>query len=171
MLNSNRKEHIKGIIMQQQKMPRMRNIDGKETKREGFVSVMRNTGLSLLGMSPMLVGVVLLIGLADALIPKSAYSLVFSGNVITDPFIGSIIGSILAGNPITSYILGGEFLDAGISLVAVTSFIVAWVSVGLVQLPLEISVLGERFAITRNVTAFIFSIIVAVITVIGVGLL
>lgn len=120
---------------------------------------------------PILLGVILLIGLISTLIPKSSYTVLFSRNIVLDSIIGSGLGSILAGNPITSYVLGGELLKQGVSLVAVTSFIVAWVTVGLVQLPAESILLGKKFAISRNLISFIFSIFVAIITVIIVGLL
>lgn len=120
---------------------------------------------------PILTGVILLVSLANVLIPKTFYLTVFRGNIFLDPFIGSAIGSILAGSPITSYIIGGELLKQGISLVAVTAFLVAWVTVGMVQLPAESVMLGKKFAVVRNIAAFLFSIIVAIITVIIVGVL
>ena len=124
----------------------------------------------MLDSLPILVGVVLLIGLASTLIPKSFYNILFSKNVFLDSIIGSGLGSILAGNPVTSYVIGGELLKQGISLVAITSFLVAWVTVGLVQFPAEALLLGRRFAILRNILSFVFSIIVAIITVFIVGL-
>jgi uncharacterized membrane protein YraQ (UPF0718 family) len=114
---------------------------------------------------PMILGTILLISLISAIVPKSFYVLIFSKNPFIDSFIGSLIGSISAGNPITSYIFGGEMLSQGIGLIAVTAFIVSWVTVGLIQLPAESIILGRKFAILRNVTAFIFSILVAIITV------
>jgi len=114
-------------------------------------------------MLPLLLGTILLIGLTS-LIPKSYYSLIFRGNIL-DILIGSIIGSVSAGNPIMSYILGGEFLKQGVSLLAVTSFLVAWVTVGVIQLPAESMILGKKFAITRNILSFISAIIIAIITV------
>ena len=126
---------------------------------------------SLWGSVPILIGVVLLIGLVNVLIPKSVYKVVFTGNYILDPIIGSATGSVLAGSPITSYVLGGEFLKSGVSLVAVTAFIVAWVTVGLVQLPAEMMILGKRFALLRNAVSFLLSILVAVSTVYLVRLL
>ena len=62
-------------------------------------------------------------------------------------------------------------LKQGISLLAVTAFLVAWVTVGLVQLPAEAMLLGKKFAIIRNITSFVFAIIVAVITVMIMGAL
>ena len=120
---------------------------------------------------PILLGVILLISLANAVIPKTVYASFFRGNPIFDSFIGSAIGSILAGTPITSYIIGGELLNQGISLLAVTAFLVAWVTVGLVQLPAESMLLGKKFAIIRNITAFVFAIIVAIITIAILGVL
>ena len=80
--------------------------------------------------------------------------------------MGSMIGSISTGNPITSYIIGGELLKEGVSLFAVTAFIAAWVTVGVIQLPAEAAILGKRFALTRNALSFIFAILVALATVV-----
>jgi uncharacterized membrane protein YraQ (UPF0718 family) len=126
---------------------------------------------SMYSSLPVLLGVILLVGLISTLVPKSSYTMLFSKNIILDSVIGSGLGSILAGNPITSYVLGGELLKQGVSLVAVTSFIVAWVTVGLVQLPAESILLGKKFAISRNILSFIFSIFVAILTVFIVGLI
>jgi uncharacterized membrane protein YraQ (UPF0718 family) len=120
---------------------------------------------SLYKMLPLILGVLLLVSLIPVLIPKSFYIRFFQKNPILDSVIGSIIGSISAGSPITSYILGGEFLKDGVSLTAVTAFIVAWVTVGIIQLPAESLILGKKFAIIRNATSFLFAIIVALITV------
>ena len=120
---------------------------------------------------PMIFGTVLLISLLNTIIPKSFYSLIFRNNVFMDSFVGSVIGSISVGNAITSYILGGEFLKQGVSLIAVTAFLVAWVTVGIVQLPAESAILGKKFALLRNIISFALSIIVAVATVLLVGLI
>lgn len=112
---------------------------------------------------PILLGVVLLISLAISLIPKSFYLKLFTGNVLLDSLIGGVFGSIAAGNPITSYVIGGELMVMGISMVAIASFILCWVSVGILQIPAEILMLGKKFTIYRNVVSFIFAIIIAII--------
>ena len=133
-------------------------------------SVMK-AGKGLWGAFPMMLGTILLISLISVIIPKSFYTSVFSKNIFLDSFIGSIVGSISAGNPITSYIFGGEMLVQGVSLLAVTSFLVAWVTVGIIQLPAESAILGKRFAVLRNITAFILSILVAIITILILGVI
>ncbi len=127
--------------------------------------VLLRTGKGLLNRIPFLFPTILLIALVNSLIPKSFYSTVFKGNLFVDSFIGSIVGSISAGDPSSSYVLGGEFLNQGVNLIVVTAFLVAWVTVGVIQLPAEISFLGKKFALIRNLTAFVFSILVALTTV------
>ncbi|MBN2111864.1 hypothetical protein JW707_02065 [Candidatus Woesearchaeota archaeon] len=136
-----------------------------------FGQSVKKAGKALWRSAPILVGVVLLVSLANTLIPKSAYTVLFSRIPILDSVIGSALGSILAGNPVTSYVLGGEMLKQGVSLVAVTAFLVAWVTVGVVQLPAESMLLGRKFALTRNLTAFLLAIAVAVITVAIMGVI
>ncbi len=143
----------------------------KEIDKAKISEALIKTAKSLWNSLPILLGVILLVSLTNTLLPKSVFSSLFKNNPILDPLIGSSLGSVLAGNPITSYIVSGELLKQGVSLVAVTSFIVAWVTVGIVQLPAESLLLGKKFAIVRNITSFIFSIVVAIITVAMVNLL
>lgn len=119
---------------------------------------------TFLQIIPQILGIVLLISLALTLIPPEMYETVFTGNPVADPFVGATIGSVAAGNPVTSYVIGGELLNFGVSLTAVTAFIIAWVTVGLIQLPVEMNTLGSRFAITRNLCGFLFAVIIAVLT-------
>jgi hypothetical protein len=56
-------------------------------------------------------------------------------------------------------------------MVAMTAFIVSWVTVGLVQLPAESLMLGRKFAFTRNIVSFITAIIIAILTVFTLELL
>jgi hypothetical protein len=72
---------------------------------------------------------------------------------------------VAAGHPVASYILGGELLAEGVSLLAVTALIVSWVTVGIVQLPAEALLLGRRFAIYRNLMCFLFAIMIPFMTV------
>ena len=131
----------------------------------------RKTLNSFRSSMPILIGVLLLISLVITAIPKEFYSAIFTGNVILDSIGGAIVGSIAAGNPINSYILGGELLKQGISLVAVTAFVVAWVTVGVVQFPAESLMLGKKFALARNFVSFVMSILIALLTVLTLGVI
>ena len=123
----------------------------------------RKTLNSFTQMLPIIIGVLLLISLVNATIPAEAYAGLFTGNVLIDPVLGAAFGSIAGGNPITSYIIGGELIAAHISLTAVTAFILSWVTVGLISLPAEMDLLGKRFAVIRNLLSFLFSILIALL--------
>ena len=110
---------------------------------------------------PILIGVVLLLGLFRINVSSQLISSIFSGEMFRDTLLGSIIGSISAGTPITSYIIGAELLKGGVSLFAVVAFILAWVTVGIIQLPAEAAILGKRFAVVRNLVSFILAILVS----------
>jgi uncharacterized membrane protein YraQ (UPF0718 family) len=131
----------------------------------------KKAGKMLWRSFPLIFGTVLLISLVTTLVPNEFYVKIFTGNILFDSFLGSLIGSISAGNPIISYIFGGEFLEEGISLIAVTAFIVSWVTVGVIQIPAESFLLGRKFTLLRNLLSFLFAIIVAILTVIILGVL
>jgi len=103
----------------------------------------------------VLISILLLIALFISAVPEDFYSRIFTGNSIFDSVMGAIFGSIAAGNPLNSYIIGGELLNHGVSIIAVTAFILSWVTVGIVQLPAEILMLGRNFAILRNLFSFV----------------
>ena len=115
------------------------------------------------GMLPIITGIIMLVSLANAMVPRSFYSSVLTGNNFIDPFITALIGSISAGTPAVSYIISGELLKQGISLIAVTAFLLAWVTVGTIQMPAEGLALGKRFTILRNLSSYVLAIIIAVI--------
>jgi len=114
---------------------------------------------------PVLLGVILLLGLFRMNVSAQFISSIFKGELLRDTIIGSLIGSVSAGNPITSYIIGAELLSEGVSLFAITAFIVAWVTVGVIQLPAEAAILGKRFAFARNLISFILAILVSMVVV------
>jgi hypothetical protein len=113
---------------------------------------------------PVMIGLLLFINLLNVCF-RDYYTDIFSGNPVLDPLIGTIAGSISFGIPVTSYIVGGELLEDGVSLLAVTAFVMAWTTVGLAMLPLEATFFGKRFAIVRNAINFFFAIIIAILTI------
>ncbi len=120
---------------------------------------------------PMIIGILMLVSLAITLIPASFYRRIFTGNYIVDPFLGAVAGSISSGTPLVSYMVGGELLNKGVSLVAVTAFILSWVTVGIIQLPAEMVMLGRRFAIMRNAISFVTALIISVLTVVTLNVI
>lgn len=118
----------------------------------------RKAANQFLGIFPILLGVILLLGLFQSFFPKDALLRVFSGDGLLDTLWGACAGGILTGNPLNSYVIGKTLLDLGVGLSAVTALMMAWVTVGLVQLPAETAALGLRFAMARNAAAFLITL-------------
>jgi uncharacterized membrane protein len=126
---------------------------------------LRKTIKTFINVLPIIVGMLLLTSLVVTVFPEQISAGLFGNGDILDTLLGASIGGIAAGHPLASYLLGGELLGGGVSLIAVTALVVAWVTVGIVQLPAEALMLGTRFAIYRNVICFIAAIVIAFLTV------
>lgn len=119
-----------------------------------------------ISMLPMIFAIVLLLGIFDVYISNEMLISLFTSNSLIDTFIGTSMGAVMTGNPMVSYILSGEFTKAGVSLFAVTAFLLSWVTLGFVQLPAEVEVFGLRFTILRTLLTFISTIVVSLLTVV-----
>ena len=65
----------------------------------------------------------------------------------------------MVGNPVNSYVIGESLLKAGVGLSGVLALMMAWVTVGLVQLPMEAEALGMRFGVVRNLAGFVVAVL------------
>ena len=124
-----------------------------------------NTLKSLKNIAPMLLAVIGLVGLFESFITPQMIHSLFNANVIHDTLLGTAAGAVSVGQPFLSYIIGGELLHEGISMYAVTAFILSFVTLGVIQLPLEFSIFGARFTIIRNLLSVIFAILISWATV------
>jgi len=131
----------------------------------------KNTLGTLMMVMPMLLSVIGLMGLFKTLVTPEMIQSVFQGSVLSDTLIGTGVGAISVGQPFLSYAIGGELLDEGVSLYAVTAFILSFVTLGLIQLPLEWSLFGTRFTLLRNILSFIFALLISIVTVSILGLM
>ena len=139
----------------------------KDTVKAAAGGLLKNMRMSL----PLMIGVLLVLALLQNVIRPEFYEKAFTGRRLIDPVVGALIGSIAAGNPLTSYVIGGELLQRGVGLLAVTAFILSWVTVGVIQLPAESIMLGKRFALMRNGVSFTFAVAITLCTVLTLEVL
>ncbi|MEA3374264.1 MAG: permease [Campylobacterota bacterium] len=132
---------------------------------ETFVRSVMKSFRMFLTILPMLLAVILSVGLFDVLVSHEMLASVFQGNMFYDTLIGTLAGGVSVGQPVASYIIGGELLESGVSLYAIVALLVSWVTLGLVQLPLEQALFGRRFTIWRNLLGLIFAMLVAMASV------
>jgi uncharacterized membrane protein YraQ (UPF0718 family) len=129
-----------------------------------------STVKSLLFILPMLIAIMGLIGLFETMITPEMLHSLFSGSALKDTLVGTLVGGVSVGQPFLSYIIGGELLHEGVSFYAVTAFILSFVTLGLVQLPLEWSLFGTRFTILRNLLSLLFALLISWATVTLLGM-
>ena len=141
-------------------MPQRKRVD----LRDRLTASARQALSMAVSLLPILLGVVLLTGMLLELLPAKRMAEWFGRSDVLDAFVGALAGSVASGHPLTSYLLGGELLDRGVSLIAVMAFLISWVTVGSIQLPAEMLMLGRRFAIYRNLICFGLAILLAVLT-------
>lgn len=140
---------------------RARGLQGSIVNRQALTRALGQALRQIESLLPVMMGVILLLGLFNTLVPRAVLFTFFTGHGWQDAFRGALVGSLFTGNPINSYIAGAEMLKAGIGIGAVTAFMCAWVMVGLIQMPAEASALGWRFAIVRNAACFFLSLVIA----------
>jgi uncharacterized membrane protein YraQ (UPF0718 family) len=134
-------------------------------------TALHNTGRTLFMVLPMLLAVIGLMGLFEALVTTEMIHSLFKGSAFVDTLIGTLAGAISVGQPFLSYAMGGELLNEGVTLYAVTAFILSFVTLGLVQLPLEWGLFGTRFTLLRNGLSFLFALLISMSTVTILGFL
>jgi len=136
-----------------------------------FKEAASNALQTLRMIAPMLLAVIGLVGLFEALVTPQMLHDLFTGNAAGDMLVATVAGGISVGQPFLSYIIGGELLQDGISLYAVCAFILSFVTLGVVQLPLEAELFGIRFTVVRNLLALVFALAVSFATVATLELL
>ena len=128
--------------------------------KKAFKKGLRN----LLQNSIRIFAVFIIIGILENFLSKESvgnFLLKFSG--IKGILIGSITGSIMMGPVATGYPISSYLLENGASISLVSSFLASWVMIGIISISLEIKNLGKKFALTRNLFAFISIIIIALL--------
>ncbi|RRS31973.1 MAG: permease [Epsilonproteobacteria bacterium (ex Lamellibrachia satsuma)] len=124
-------------------------------------SAFKGTLKTLYAISPMLLAVIGLIGLFKTFITPEMIHTLFNGSMLHDMLMGVGLGGVSVGQPFLSYIIGGELLDEGASFYGVSAFILSFVTLGVVQLPMEFSIFGFRFTLLRNFLSILFAFILS----------
>ncbi|MGB9788461.1 MAG: hypothetical protein ACPLVD_06555 [Dictyoglomus turgidum] len=105
-----------------------------------------------------------IIGLLENFLSKEAvgnFLLNFSG--LKGILLGDLIGAIMMGPIASGYPIAKYLFEHGAEIGLVSAFLLSWVMIGTISIPLELKDLGKRFTIVRNLFAFFSVIIIALI--------
>ncbi len=107
---------------------------------------------------PMLLWIIIIISIF-----KQAWIFDRITNYVNDDFLWVILADIFwslsVGNTINSYIIANSFWDINDYILVISVFLIAWVSVWIIQFPAESYFFGRKFAIIRNLISFFFAIV------------
>lgn len=145
----------------------MKDKNQQVTAKQASIKALK----SFISILPMIFAVVLLVGLFQTYITPQMLTKLFGYSIVTDVGVGTLFGAVSSGNPVMSYIIGDELLNNGVSLFAITAFILSWVTLGIVQLPAEASVFGIRFTVYKNILTLLSTILIAICTVLTLKVL
>ncbi|ALC18246.1 hypothetical protein DSOUD_3532 [Desulfuromonas soudanensis] len=121
-------------------------------------------GQSLGRLFPLLIAVFALIGLFQVYLPPEAIQQRLGAASGWSALVsGGLLGAVAIGPPVAAFPLAGSLLAAGAWPPAIAAFIVSWVSVGVISLPVEAEVFGLRFALARNGIAFLAALLIGLL--------
>lgn len=113
---------------------------------------------------PQLLGIFILVGIILALLNPELIGKIIGGQsgwfgVIVSALIGAI--TLIPG--FVAFPTAALLLENGAGFVQIAAFISSLMMVGVITVPVESQYFGKKLAIWRNVSAFIFSFVVAYI--------
>ena len=119
---------------------------------------------SLLKLLPSLIPIMVTLGIILAILsPQTVSSILGEKSGILGVVLGIVIGSVAFMPGFVAFPLGATLLDHGAGYPQIAGFISSLMAVGFVSLGLEIKYFGRHAALTRNLTAFVASIIFVII--------
>ena len=127
--------------------------------------------LGFFSMTPLLLGTIGLVGLMQVYITPEMIKALFGYGNFSDTLIATFVGGVSVGQGIISYVIAGELQEQGVSTFVLAAFVLSWVTLGLVQLPAEATMLGLRFTVIRNLLALFGTIAVSYFSVITLELI
>ena len=121
------------------------------------VQGLKITGNMLVQMLPLLFFAFVVAGMLQTLIPHEIVSRwigVESG--FRGILIGTVIGGLMPGGPMTSLPIAAGLLRMGASVGTMVALITGWSLLAFARLPLDIGILGWKFALIRLACVFFF---------------
>ncbi len=134
----------------------------KDRKKTG--QALRAALRSGIGLAPTLLSILIVIGLILGFVTSETIGRILGqGSGATGVLSAAILGSILHIPSLISFPLGGSMMRSGASPTVIAVFITTLTMIGSVTIPMEIQVLGKRFALLRNSLSIVAALIIGLL--------
>ena len=118
---------------------------------------LKSAGNLLLQILPLLIFAFIIAGMVQVLIPRELISTwVGAESGFRGILIGSVLGGLMPGGPVTSLPIAAGLLRVGASVGTMVAFLTGWSLLALTRLPMEIGIMGWKFALIRLACVFFF---------------
>ena len=112
---------------------------------------------------PQILTIFLVIGFALAIFPpETIRKLLGSESGFLGILAAALIGSVTLMPGFVAFPLAAALLKSGAGYMQLAAFVSTLMMVGIITIPIERKTFGMKAALTRNIAAFVFSLIVAV---------
>ena len=139
--------------------------NNKPTIKKAFI----NSFKSFVSILPMMFAIIGIVAIFQVYVTPDMISTLFGYSKFADIFTGTIAGAVSQGQGSISFVIAEGLKAQGVSLYALSTFTLAWVTLGFLQIPAEASVFGIKFTVYRNILAFISTVLVSYLTIITIG--
>jgi len=132
--------------------------------REKSVRALKVAGKSFLKILPMVLIIVVLVGLLLGFVPPEGIEEFFGdqSGILGVLIIGGA-GAILHIPSLIAFPLAGSLLESGASVTSAAAFITTLTMIGTVYLPVEVKILGKKFALLRNGLSFLVALAISLL--------
>jgi len=114
-------------------------------------------GNILLQIAPLLIFAFIVAGMIQLLVPIEMVSRwVGAESGFRGILIGTAVGSLTPGGPFITLPIAAGLLRAGAGIGTMVAFITAWSLLAVSRLPMEVGILGWKFALIRLACVFFF---------------
>lgn len=132
--------------------------------REKTVKALKKAWKSFENILPQFLVIIILIGIMlSVLKTETITKLIGSDSGFLGVLGAAVIGSITLIPGFVAFPLAAALLENGAGIMQIAAFISTLMMVGILTIPLETKTFGKKVTITRNISAFVFSLLVAVI--------
>jgi len=132
--------------------------------REKTIIALKKAWKSFENILPQFLSILIIIGiLLTVLSPEQISKLLGKESGWYGVLIAAVIGSVTLVPGFIAFPLAAALLKSGAGYMQIAAFISALMMVGIVTIPVEVEYFGKKAAAVRNIAAFVFSLIVALV--------
>lgn len=113
---------------------------------------------------PQFLSILILIGIMLAIMtPEQISHIIGKESGLMGVILASIVGAITLVPGFIAFPLAAALIKSGAGYMQIAAFISTLMMVGIVTIPLEMKFFGKKAALIRNIEAYIFSLVVALV--------